>query len=568
MLIDGESLPHGSCLRAQIVVVGAGPGGVSLAVELGRHGVDVLLVESGRLSPDEAHQALGDAASFDPAVHAPMREATRRQLGGASVIWGGRCVPYDPVDFDDRAHVPEGRWPLGFDTIAPYFQRTSDYFFTGEATFSAHAVPSLTQKSLVPGLPDGDVLSSELERWSLPTDFGRAYRAELTRSRHVRVVHGLTCTEVVTAPSGERVDHLEARTLSGRALTVRGEHVVLAAGGVETTRLLLASDRLHPGGLGNHSGHLGRWYMGHISGRIARVRFTTPPAKTAFGFDRDPDGVYLRRRLSFSREFQHAERLTNIVSWLANPTIGDPSHHNGVLSFAYLALTAPVVSKYFAPEAIRKSATKGAGEGVFWRHVANMVRDLPRTAAFVPTFGYKRFLAHRRVPGFFQYAANNTYDLHYHGEQVPRRDSTVRLSDAVDAVGMRRAALDLRYDAQDVDAVLRAHERWDAWLRRHGVGALEYVVADREQSVWEQAGDGFHQVGTTRMSAAPADGVADADARVHGLRDLYLATSALFPTSGHANSTFMIVAFALRLADHLRRALARPAAELAPAAGA
>lgn len=568
MLIDAETLPNSETLRAQVVVVGAGPAGISLALELGRHGVDVLLLESGRPRPDAALQRLGDAARFDPAVHAPMNEATRRQIGGASVIWGGRCVPYDRVDFDDRPFVPEARWPVGYDDIAPYFQRTSDYFFTGSAVFNINDVPNVAQKTLVPGLPDGDVLTSELERWSLPTDFGRAYRDELTRSPHVRVVHGLTCTEVVTTPEGDRVDHLAARTLQGRDVSIVGARYVLAAGGVETTRLLLASDRVHPGGVGNHSDHLGRWYMGHISGRIARVRFTTPPRRTVFGFDRDPEGVYVRRRISFSREFQLDQSLTNVVSWIANPTIGDPSHHNGVLSFAYLALTAPIISKRFAPDAIRKSATKGAGKGDGWRHVGNMLRDLPRTAAFVPTFGYKRFLARRRVPGFFQYSAANTYDLHYHGEQVPRRDSTIRLSDERDVLGMRRVALDLRYDPRDIDVVLRAHGHWSTWFERHGVGALEYVTEDPEASVWEQAGDGFHQVGTTRMSAAPGDGVVGPDCSVHGFDDLFVASSAIFPSSGQANSTFMIVAFGLRLADQLRRELARPAPEVGAGASA
>jgi choline dehydrogenase-like flavoprotein len=122
---------------------------------------------------------------------------------------------------------------------------------------------------------------------------------------------------------------------------------------------------------------------------------------------------------------------------------------------------------------------------------------------------------------------------------------------------LRKLVIDLRYSQQDVDGVLRAHEIWDEHLRRHGCGYLEYTVADRAAAVWEQAADGFHQAGTTRMSAHPDDGVVDSDLRVHGIRNLYVASGSVLPTSSQANTTFMIVVFALRLADHLAQAIPR-----------
>jgi choline dehydrogenase-like flavoprotein len=184
--------------------------------------------------------------------------------------------------------------------------------------------------------------------------------------------------------------------------------------------------------------------------------------------------------------------------------------------------------------------------------VLNMLRDLPRTLWFIPSFGVRRFLLYRKVPGFFQYAASNVYPLHYHAEQVPNPDSRVSLADDVDALGMRRLRIDLRYSDQDVDSVVRAHRHWDEYLRAHACGHLEYLSDDPIAHVWAQARDGFHQAGTTRMSASPADGVVDRDCRVHGVANLYVAGSSVFVTSSQANSTFTAVAFALRLADHLR----------------
>jgi len=557
MLIDAEALEDGSELRAEVAVVGAGPSGIVLALELARAGHEVILVESGERSFSAEAQRLGEAARLDSRTHAPLGEATRRQIGGTSVIWGGRCVPYDPIDFDARPWVPQAVWPVRYEDVRPYFARASRWFFCGEPEFDVRNLPGVAQTTIIPGLPDGDVVTWPLERWSLPTNFGREYMSELRASRRLRVVHSLTCTEIECDAATDRVRLLRARTLGGRNLRLHARAYVLACGGLETTRLLLGSDRVHPGGIGNHSGLLGRFYMGHLSGKIARAHFSTPPEQTAFGFDRDPEGVYVRRRFAFTRSFLLERCLPNISASLVNPDIWDPSHRSGVLSFAYLALTSPLLGRRFASDAIRKAATGDLPLRAVAPHLRNMLGDLPRTAAFVASFGVRRFLLWRRVPSFYVYSAANVYPLHYHAEQLPNPESRVTLSDERDAVGMRKLCIDLRYQPQDVDGVIRAHRYWDEHLRRHRCGWLEFPAGDLESSVWEQARDGFHQIGTTRMSERPEDGVVAPSLNVHGFDDLYVASSSTFVTSSQANPTFTVVAFALRLADRLRETVLR-----------
>src|SRR5205085_7510507 len=135
---------------------GAGPAGIVTALELADAGLDVVVLESGRRRFDPEAQRLADAALYDPKRHAPMSMATRRQLGGASTIWGGRCVPYDPIDFEPREIAPDVRWPVGYDEIAPLFQRACDWFVCGRAAFDGGTLSHLPP-SLVPGLPDEDV---------------------------------------------------------------------------------------------------------------------------------------------------------------------------------------------------------------------------------------------------------------------------------------------------------------------------------------------------------------------------------------------------------------------------
>jgi choline dehydrogenase-like flavoprotein len=554
MLVDVAEISSDSYLEADVAVVGAGPAGIVVALELARAGHRVLLIDSGGDSHQTETQQLGELVGEDP-VHVSMSLATSRQIGGASNLWGGRCVPFDPIDFEPRAIVGESTWPVSHEELASYFQRACDWCVCGEAVFDAHDVPGLAERSLVPRFPDGRVRASSLERWSLPTNFGREYRAALKDTPGLTLVTNLTCTEVVCDPEQPRVQHLRAQSLDGRSVRISASRYVLACGGLEVTRLLLASDGSHPGGLGNHSGHLGRWYMAHVESRIARVHFTAPPAETIYGHERDPEGVYVRRRLTFSEDCQRSERLPNVAIWLVNPDVADPEHGSGILSFVYLMLVSPL-GRFFVAEGIRQAHIKTAEPVSKRQHLSNVLRNLPSAARFALEFGYRRFVKRgRKVPGFFVPSAANIYPLLYHGEHLPHRESRVEMTSESDAVGMPRLRTHLWFGEEDIAGVIRAHRCLDAYLREHGLGHLEYLHEDSEAAVREQLFGGYHQAGSTRMSARPQDGVVDRDLAVHGFDDLFVASSSTFVTSSQANSTFMIVAFALRLAGHLRQEL-------------
>jgi choline dehydrogenase-like flavoprotein len=562
MIADAATVDNGATLTADLVVVGSGPAGIAVALEVATAGYHVLLVESGRETFSREIQKLADAAEWDRDLHAPMSLTNRRQVGGASVIWGGRCVPYDPVDFDRRAFVGE-EWPVSYTELLPYFQRACDWLACGRAVFDATVIDDLP-KTLVPGLVDGEVRTSTLERWSVPMNFGKHYERRLRASDRVRLVTGLTCTQIVCRQGESRVDRLECRTLEGKRIAVRARAYVVACGGLESTRLLLASPGPADTAIGNHSDHLGRWYMAHVEGVVANVRFRTPPHATLYGYERDVDGVYVRRRFSFTREFQREHELPNIAAWLANPDLADARHRNGGLSFAYLALASPL-GPLFAPEAQRRSLTGEAIPGAPYgaaeksplrQHVANMIRDGGSTSRFVLHFGMRRFLSRqRRVPGFFAYSPSNVYPLQYHAEHMPNRESRATLASERDALGMPKLKLDLRFTDQDVNGVARSHQHWDHYLRRTGCGHLEFVHDDLQAAIWDRIGGGFHQVGTTRISARAEDGVVDPDLAVHGVGNLFVASSSAFVTSSQANSTFMIMVFAVRLAEHLRTVL-------------
>ncbi|WP_156686551.1 FAD-dependent oxidoreductase [Mycobacterium sp. Marseille-P9652] len=552
MIRAPQDFAAGATIETDVVVVGAGPIGIATALELARAGVRVALIESGLSRIDHAAQKL---ASFDSRqddyFHSRSELMVRRQVGGTSALWGGRCVPYDPIDFEDRPITAQARWPIRYEDVEPYLQRACDWAACGRAAFNARDIPEIAGHDMVPGLPDGALRTTDLERWALPTRFGRAYRDDLRDATRLTVWTGLTCTEIVTTDTGDSVDHLVVKALDGREGRVVATDYVIATGGVEATRLLLASDRHHPAGLGNAGGHLGRWYMSHVEGRVARVHFTADPV--IHEHERDDEGVYVRRRFTLSAEAQRELGVPNAAVWLVNPPISDPGHGSGILSGVYLTLISPL-GRFLLAQAIRETHTKTDGPPRVLAHLRNIVRDLLPSIRFAVAFTYARFLRRgRKAPGFFVKSADNSYLLHFHGEHLPHRESRIELTDERDALGMRRVRTHMHFSEADYASVRTVIGVIDEHLRRHGVGYVEWLTDDVEGSVraFMKGYAGYHQAGTTRMAATPDGGVVDPDLQVHGVRGLYVASTSVLPTSSQANPTLLGIALGVRLADHL-----------------
>jgi choline dehydrogenase-like flavoprotein len=524
------------------LIVGSGPAGVTLALELARKGASCTVLESGRDGVSAA-QALSDAEIVDPRLHDDMSIAVARRFGGASNLWGGRSMPLCPVDFEPRPFACQTRWPIAYSDIAPWYDVACRYAHCGAPVFEAPLDLS----------PAADAFSiASVERASNRPKFQKAHRATLAASALIDVRLRATVVDLDFEENG-RVAAVHVAGPDGVRRRLAARRVVLAAGGLETTRLLLIAQRRRPDAFGGVDGPLGRYYMGHLIGEIADVVFEDARYDHALDFHRDGVGSYVRRRFVPSVETQARDNLPNICFWPVVPPIADPRHRSGALSAVALALSTPVLGSALIPEAIRARHLDGS---LKWGpHLRNVIADTPRTAAFLLGFVRRRYLSRERIPGFFIRNAAHRYGLSYHSEQSPRPDSRVTLSDRRDACGAPRLRIDLRFHEEDAKAVARAHHSLSEWLAASGVGRIEYrqPAQDAAAAVMRRAGHGTHQIGTTRMGATRRDGVVDGDLACFDAPNLYVASSSAFPTSGQANPTLSIVAFAARLADRLSR---------------
>lgn len=510
-------------------------------------GLNVILLEAGGERPDGATQALYTGEVADSALHSPPDRYRQRRFGGSTTIWGGRCVPLDPIDLQTRPWLDHASWPIGYETLMEYYPDANELCEAGSFEYDARLAIPGGMRPVIPGFAPDHFNLNGIEQFSLPTDFGRRYRTRLAAAANLRVLLHANATRLVTTADGSRVEHLEVRTLRNTGFRIRADRYILAAGGIEVPRLLLASRDTHAAGIGNAEGLVGRFYMCHIAGTIGGLRVDLPRDAVWHGYDRTDDGVYCRRRFSVKPEVQRNAGIGNAIFRLHHPRIPDPAHRTGALSAIFLA------RRLISYEYSKRLAGGSVGPRDWFRHVGNLARDPFATAGFLWHWLNARILAERKFPSVIIHPRANLFSLDFNGEQAPNPDSRITLSRDLDPLGMPKVRVDWRHSPIDIHTIRTAFGLLQEDFARSGLArlSLEPGEEDFEQVVLRDGAYGGHHIGTARMGVSPASGVVDRDCRVFGVANLFVAGSAVFPTSGQANPTLTLVALALRLADHV-----------------
>lgn len=539
MFIDTRGIDEGQEIETTICIVGAGVAGITLALELDRCGIDVCLLESGGYRPDDDTRDLyrGENVGL-PYTFADGSRS--RYLGGSSNCWGGWCRPLDPWDFEARDWVPGSGWPFGLDELAPYYVRTHPLLKLGPNNFDPQFWERSIDRADVKRIPfsTGRVRDT-IAQFSPPARFGRLYRRDLERSQHIRVFLHANVVHIDTHADASHVTRVQVSTLTGRRMCVTAKRFILATGGIENARLLLASNRVQADGLGNAYDNVGRYFMDHPRIMSASVRFSKAWSRNKlydikYHYQNaavSAHGTPISSQFALTPEVLRRERLLNSRVWFYSLFYGEGSEGAEALIRCKQAL-------------LRKDQPD-------WRlssDIATMLRH-PIDAA---GFGVTRLLQPR--------ALIRDVKLQAIVEAQPVRDSRVTLSEQRDRLGMPRVKVAWRL----TELVQRTFDRTFALLgeelRASGVAQVE-LDAPLEGRPWPTALEGtWHHMGTTRMHDSPREGVVDRNCKVFGIDNLFVAGSSVFPSVGANFPTITIAALALRLADHLALSLRAPEA--------
>lgn len=562
LIEDGRRIGSSSTLDVDVCVVGAGPAGLAFAAELENVSVRLAVVESGSDQPDESTDALSHTLADERTDRYPNPRYLRaRAVGGSSHLW---CVDIDgathfrigkpeDADFRPRHYVPHSGWPLTSDDFNRYCGRALGYSGLELADFDP---TRWTEEGRVSILPQDSRLEDRMFLFGRASTFLDDLQHRIARSANTRLLTNSTCVELETTAGGDSVARLRMRSLDGNEYYISARFVILAQGGFEVPRLLLASKSAGHAGLGNQHDLVGRYLTDHQLVKAGRLHLAKPAARHTLGFYdiRTRDGKSAIGALTLSESTLQSEGLLGSTMFLVPRPPLSPKVLLQRLSGRETTVRSPGLD---AAMAIRESIRTRSLPPELPSQLTNIVRnadDLAYHLVRYRQFAKPRYSIDR---GGWSTAARRkafgTFDVVMLCEQASNRNNRITLSSDTDALGLPVARVSFTWGDLDQSSVIRTQEIVRDELYRAGTGRLTLLERDGEPIARQLSA--HHPAGTTRMAQRASEGVVDGDCRVFGVDNLFIVSSSVFPTSTGTTPTLSIVALAIRAADRIKELL-------------
>ncbi len=527
MIKDFLEFDDGACITADVCIIGAGAAGITFAKEfLGSH-FKVLVLESGGLDNEVAIQKLNQSEVVGH-PHAGVESGRFRALGGSTIAWGGQTLRLRAFDFAKRSWVPNSGWPITFQDLEPYYDRAERVLRLG---------PNLSYEDLcaragvTPLVFDSAKLNVECSRWSPSPNFGTTYRKELAAAQNISVILHANVTQITTNQTAKTVQGLEIRSLAGKTGTAKARFYIICCGGIETARLLLASDRTEQHGVGNKNDLVGRYFQDHV-----HIWYDDIVAKDRKQLQNSYESFFVRAQkyaplIVLGERLQAEKQLLRmhgtIIFWM------EADSSVAALKTLFRAARGRTLPPFNETRHLLGNALADPGEllGIIYRYCIQKRAGTPKR-------------------GRVYLAALS--------EMAPNPNNRITLSDVRDQLGMRRCRIDWRPGELERRTACEYIRTIASEFAQLGVGSydLNQVAALDDKVSWVQmATDNSHHMGTTRMHESDKFGVVDANCRVHGIDNLYIGSSAVFPSSGSAYPTLTILALCIRVADRVKELL-------------
>jgi len=504
MHIDARELPNNSLIEGDLCIIGAGAAGISMALEFLNTAHKVILLEGGGFEYESQMQDLYKGKTTGQRYF-PLESARLHYFGGTTGHWAGFCSPLDPIDFEKRDWVPYSGWPIKRSDLDPYYARAHKSLDLGPYEYQDSYW--IAQNPKLDSLPFNHAdIYNKMWQFSLPTRFGEKYKDTIVKAPNIHLYTYANVTNIKANEHASTIQQLTVKNFAGKTHTVKAKKFVLACCSIQNARLLLASNKQAKRGLGNDNDLVGRYFMEHIEIKSAELWLTKPEALKLYAWEYGKTKA--RAELAISAEKQRELKLLN-----------------GTASFTPL-------------EVARKEP---AFIDVWTADTAETKKRMSKLDA-----DEKKELAKNR---------HNSYQLFTRIEQAPNPDSRITLDTEVDALGMPRAMLHwvlTPLEKRSIREIYRLIGTELGIIDRGRVRLMEYLRDENDNSWPEFTGGGWHHMGTTRMSDNPNQGVVDANCKVHGISNLFVAGAACYPTAGAPNPTLTLVALTIRLADHLK----------------
>lgn len=548
MLLDANTLPREEILETDVCIIGAGPAGITLTKEFIGQDFRVTLLESGGLEPDKETQSLCDGITGDNSQFVPYH-LRNRQFGGTANLWGieignnqlgVRYAPFDEIDFEKRDWLPYSGWPFNKTDLETFYQRAHKVCQLGAFNYDATTWKEPQSPQLT--FPGEQVITTMFQFGSREI-FRDKYKEEINHAANITTYVNANVVDIETNQTAQVASRVKVITLKGNKFWVKAKIFILATGGIENARLLLLSNQSQKTGLGNQNDLVGRFFMDHYQVYCGMLIPANPQIfnQVALYDIHRVDDIPVVGKLSLNPELMHRKQLLNTATYLI------PRHKT-----YYLRERA--INSY---QVLLASLRRGQMPQQNSKHIKNLIAGLKHVANAV----HRRLIV--RKPFFYAHIATSSwsevsnkerefamFEIQHLIEQAPDPNNRVILSQEQDQLGCRKVQVDCFLRDIDLSSVRRTQEIFKEEFARSGLGELQ-IESEDLPNILSPSG-GSHHMGTTRMHADPKQGVVDPNCKVHGISNLFIAGSSVFPTGSYTTPTLTIIALSIRLADHIK----------------
>jgi choline dehydrogenase-like flavoprotein len=512
-----------SDFTADVCVIGAGAAGFACALSFLDTSIKVIILEGGRRSFCEEAADL-HKADITNHHHLGVHEARERIVGGTTTKWGGQALPFMKEDFLVRKHLSASGWPISYEELQPYYQKAEAVLGTDQTTSFNYA--PWKDHSVAEPVFSRDTISLFVTKWCKTPNFALQHGEKIRAASHITLLSNANVIELLPNVGFDAVEELRIKSLDGKEGSVRARYIIAAGGAIETVRLFLASKKFGEDGLANKHDLVGRYFQDHCAAIAGQII---------------PDS---RRRF-------HA--------------IFDPFYKNGYKYFPRIKLNPQLASQSQLLHCSGQIVFSDVMDGAL-AHAKKLMafvrnRQLPSIHEIRSLLSPDKMLAIGRAAWRLKVKkrgsspASGPIWLEVHSEQEPLYDSRITLSDKVDHLGMPRVKLHWSISELTVKTIKEMARLTALEFQNSKIGKLKlepWVIHKKNDKPLRWIIDTFHQAGGLKMSTNEQDGVVDTACKVFGMRNLYVASSAVFPTSSFSNSTMTIIALAIRVCETVK----------------
>ena len=532
MIINVNELGKVESMFADLCIIGSGAAGITIAREF----ID---------SPHKVIVLEGGAASIEPQCQEPYRSEVVglnhngihigrvRALGGTTNLWAGQSLPLFDIDFQKRDWIAQSGWPITRSDLASFYTRAQSVMQLAHVTHDIATWPESAERP--PIYASGDLVSY-YSQFSPTPNFARAYAPAIRAAKNIQIITNANVVSLLSTTDAGAVCEVETRSFAGKQLNVRARIFIICCGGIESARLLLASNSVEPNGIGNSRDVVGRYFQDH-PGVIFPVRPRNPSQFSRWYDSFRESNIRHCIKIAASEALQTSQRILH-----AGGEIFYPAEKDDPIEAAKLIISS-IRSARLHPQ------------------VPHALMRIARRPNRVFRAAFQRY-----VKGQVATVGSSQPHLGISVEQQPNPNSRVTLGNSTDSLGMRRTVLDWKLSDLEAHSILVLARAVAGEWKRLGVADLDpdgVPVHGRELGLHGGYTDASHHMGTTRMGNDPSTSVVDSHCRVHGYCNLYIGSSSVFPTGGFSNPTLTLMALAIRAADEIKQTLFTPT-ELPP----